>query len=135
MNKNKNLNLTMNLRQTNKQKGFTLWSFMFTAAVVIFCIYIGALLVPVYSADSAIKNALNASLENVKRENVRKKEIIKAVDKRLYIDGIYEGPDMKKVLFVKKEKAGTTVTIDYKKEVPLFYNIGMYLDFKHEVVK
>ncbi|MGH1426659.1 MAG: DUF4845 domain-containing protein [Arenicella sp.] len=117
------------------QKGLTVWSFLFVGGVVIFCMYIGALLVPVYTADGAIKDALESSVEKVSRSNIRKKDIIKEIDKRLYIDGVYDIPDLKEAVQVKKLRSGTTVSVDYKKEIPLFYNIGMYLDFKHVIEK
>ncbi len=120
---------------SHHQKGLTMWSFLFVGGVVIFCMYIGALLVPVYTADGAIKDALESSVEKVSRSNIRKKDIIKEIDKRLYIDGVYDIPDLKEAVQVKKLRSGTTVSVDYKKEIPLFYNIGMYLDFKHVIEK
>ena len=119
----------------HRQQGITMWSFLFVGAVIIFCVIVGAKLVPVYSENSAIKSALEASVENVARADVRKKKIVQTIDKRLYIDGFYDIPDLNEAVQIKKERSGTTITLDYKKEVPLFYNIGMYLDFKHVIEK
>ncbi len=119
----------------HRQKGLTLWSFLFVGGVVIFCMYVGALLVPVYTADGAIGDALESSVANVERQNIRKKDIMREIDKRLYVDGIYDVPDLKEAVQIEKLKSGTTVSVIYKKEVPLFYNIGMYLDFKHVIEK
>ena len=130
MNKQKNISFKI-----NSQSGFTLWGFLSTGAMVIFIIYIVALLVPVYAADSAIKKALKNSVEIVERQNIKKKSLIKDIDKRLYVDGIYEGPDLNEAVNVKREKSVTKVTIEYRKDIPLFYNIGMHLDFKHLVEK
>ena len=130
MNKQKNISFNI-----NSQSGFTLWGFLSTGAIVIFIIYIVALLVPVYAADSAIKKALKNSVEIVERQNIKKKSLIKDIDKRLYVDGIYEGPDLNEAVNVKREKSVTKVTVEYRKDIPLFYNIGMHLDFKHLVEK
>ena len=130
MNKQKNISFKM-----NSQSGFTMWGFLSTGAIVIFIIYIVALLVPVYAADSAIKKALNNSLETLERQNIKKKSLIVDIDKRLYVDGVYEGPDLNEAVNVKREKSVTKVTVEYRKDIPLFYNIGMHLDFKHFVEK
>ena len=130
MNKQKNISFNI-----NSQSGFTLWGFLSTGAIVIFIIYIVALLVPVYAADSAIKKALKNSVEIVERQNIKKKSLIKDIDKRLYVDGVYEGPDLNEAVNVKREKSVTKVTVEYRKDIPLFYNIGMHLDFKHLVEK
>ena len=130
MNKQKNISFKI-----NSQSGFTLWGFLSTGAIVIFIIYIVALLVPVYAADSAIKKALKNSVEIVERQNIKKKSLIKDIDKRLYVDGVYEGPDLNEAVNVKREKSVTKVTVEYRKDIPLFYNIGMHLDFKHLVEK
>ena len=118
-----------------RQKGITMWSFAFVVGVIGLFFYIGINLVPVYSENVAMKDALEASLKNVGRAEVRKKKIIETVDKRLYIDGYYDVPDLNEVLKVEKKRTGTKVTLEYKKEVPLFYNIGIYLDFKHVIEK
>lgn len=125
---NKNLNFS-------KQKGFSMWSFLFVGGVFIFCLYVGAKLVPVYTADSAIQKAFNNSLEGLSNDQLRKKSIAKDVEQRIYIDGIYNGPVIQDSLEIKKTKKGTELTIAYKEQVPLFFNIGMYLDFSHVIEK
>ena len=129
---NKQMN---NLTRIKSQAGITFWSFLFVGGVVILFMYIGALLVPVYTSDGAIGKALKHSIEGVPLQELRKQSIAKKVDQKLYIDGIYEGPDMNEVLEVKKTKQGTKITIKYRKDIPLFYNIGMHLDFNHEEIK
>ena len=118
-----------------KQKGFTLWSFLFVAGVVILAMYIGAKLVPVYTVDSAIKAALNDAVEKTSLQNLRKNQLIKDINQKLYIDGVYEPPAFEEVLNIKKTREGTTVSVDYREDVPLFLNIGLYLDFSHSVEK
>jgi len=117
------------------QSGITFWSFLFTGGIVILGLYIGALLVPVYTADSAVKKALQHSIEGVPLQELRKKALVKKVDQKLYIDGVYEGPDLNEALDVKKTKEGTKITINYRKDIPLFFNIGMHLNFDHEEIR
>ena len=129
---NKQMN---NLTKIKYQAGITFWSFLFTGGVFIFFLYIGALLVPVYTSDGAIGKALKDAVEGVPVQEIRKKEIIKSVDRKLYVDGVYEGPDLTESVEIAKTKEGTKITLKYRKEIPLFYNIGMHLDFNHEEIK
>lgn len=128
-------NQTNNIMKIKSQSGFTLWGFLFTAAVVLFVMYVGALLVPVYTSDNAVGKALEFEVEKFSAQDLRKKPLIHKVDQKLYIDGIYEGPDLNESLEVKKTKEGIKVSLKYRKDIPLFYNIGIHLDFEHEELK
>lgn len=119
----------------NKQSGFTMWSFIFTSAVVLFAVYIIALLIPAYSADSSIENSLNQSMEKLSVQEIKKAKILLNLDRDLNLDGFYNVPDLSESVEIIKSREGAEVVVAYKKEIPLFFNIGMYLDFKHEVQK
>lgn len=129
---NKQKNIPLNIKA---QTGFTLWSFLFTAGVVLLFMYVGFLLVPIYASDNAISKALTASVDELPAQEIRKKILTTKLDRRLYIDGVYEGPDLKEVLEVEKTREGTNVKLEYRENVHLFFNIGMHLDFKHEIKK
>jgi len=65
-----------NISKINQQKGWTMWSLMFVLGVVGLFAYVGFQLVPVYSANSNIKNAMQLAILrriltlNVLRENL-----------------------------------------------------------------
>ena len=124
-----------NLVNIKSQSGFTFWGFLFVSAVVLFLMYVGALLVPVYSSDKAVSRALELEVEKFSAQDLRKKPLIHKINQKLYIDGIYEGPDLNESLEVKKTKEGIKVIVKYRKDIPLFHNIGMHLDFEHEELK
>ena len=117
------------------QSGFTFWSLLFTGGVVVFFVYIGVLLVPVYTTDKAVGSALKNAVEGVPLPELRKRILANKIKQKLNIDSIYNGPDIDESIEIKKTKGGTVVTIKYRKDIPLFYNIGMHLDFDHEEIK
>ena len=132
MNMNKQKTIPIKFKS---QSGFTFWSLLFTGGVIVFAIYIIVLLVPVYTSDKAIGTALQNAVKGVPLPELRKRTIVSKIDQKLNIDGIYNGPDIHESIDIKKTKEGTEVTIKYRKDIPLFYNIGMHLDFDHKEIK
>ena len=82
----------MMYKQSNKkpsssyrQQGGTMWSLLFNCALVLFVLYVGSKMVPVYSASSAVKVALEQSLDNVvSLQSFRERELVNNIAKFLY---------------------------------------------------
>ena len=136
MNKIKSSGLVLRQGKNNyRQQGGSMWSFLFNCGLLLFIAYLGMMLGPAYFENSAVKKAVDASIAQFSAPaQINKRDMIKSIDDRLYIDGI-SGVDVKNSLDVKKDKGSATVSFNYEKKIPLFYNINVLLDFPHTVIK
>jgi hypothetical protein len=110
-----------------KQLGISLGGLMAGAVVLIALAMIALKLTPSYIEFFAIKKALNA-LAQESRGGASVAEVRKGFDQRATIDDIssVKGSDLE----VTKEGGVVVVGIAYRKEIPLFSNIGVYIEFK-----
>jgi len=111
----------------SKQLGISLGGLMAGAAVLIVLAMIGMKLLPSYIEFFAVKKAVNA-LASESRAGTTVTEIRKNFDQRATIDDInsIKGSDLE----VTKDSGGIVITAAYRKEIPLFANIGVYIDFR-----
>jgi hypothetical protein len=111
----------------SKQLGISLGGLMAGAAVLIVLAMIGMKLLPSYIEFFAVKKAVNA-LASESRAGTTVTEIRKNFDQRATIDDInsIKGADLE----VTKDSGGIVITAAYRKEIPLFANIGVYIDFR-----
>jgi hypothetical protein len=117
------------------QQGGTMWGLLFNCAIVLFIMYIGAKLVPVYNANSAIGNALESAVSDIESiQNFSERRFIKSMNKRLYVDGVGI-PNFPNSMSIEKTKDTLKVVVAYEEKVPLFYNIGLYLEFENTAEK
>lgn len=120
----------------SRQQGWTIWSLLFSIAVVMFFAYVGMKLVPVYSSNNNIKNAMEVAFENSGSvRSLQRSEYINKLNRQLYLDGTHKLIDFKKELTFTKAKNNVTARVDYFREVPLFFNISLKVDFINEVTK
>lgn len=113
----------------NRQGGWTFWSLIFTLGVLAFFSYIGMQLVPVYSANNNIENAMVQSVEGADLRTIGRGQIITKMNKQLYLDGTYELLDYKKDLDVKRSRNKFTLQIKYERRVPVAGNINIVVSF------
>ena len=116
-----------------RQQGWTFWSLLFTASVLIFFGYVGMQLVPVYASNNNIKNAMRVAIEGSDLRKVNRATIIKNMNKQLYLDGSHELLDYKNELKIKRTRNRFTLEADYDQKIPLFYNISIMVDFNPKV--
>lgn len=111
----------------NKQLGISLGGLMAGAAVLIVCAMIGLKLAPSYIEFFAVKKAVNA-LATESRGSATVAEIRKSFDQRATIDDIntIKGSDLE----ITKDSGGIVISASYRREIPLFSNIGVYIDFR-----
>ena len=111
----------------NKQLGLSLGGLMAGAAVLIVCAMVGLKLAPSYIEFFAIKKAVNA-LATESRGSATVSEIRKNFDQRATIDDIntIKGSDLE----ITKDSGGLVISASYRREIPLFSNIGVYIDFR-----
>ena len=122
-------------KNIDQQKGWTLWSLLFVAGVLILFTYIGFQLVPVYTSNESVKKAMQLALDNVSGSNVSKAAVIKTLDNQLNLDGILGIIDYKKDLEVKRTQRELFIRVNYQRNVDLFYNLSLVATFENEVKK
>jgi Tfp pilus assembly major pilin PilA len=109
-----------------KQLGISLGGLMVGAAIFVVLAMIGMKLGPSYLEFASIKKAVVAIAQEKPGATVI--EVRKAFDARATIDAIssIEGKD----LDVTKDGGELVITAAYRKEIPLFANIGVHIDFR-----
>lgn len=112
----------------NKQLGVSLSGLLIVAVILIAIALLGLKLVPSYLEFFAIKKAVVA-LASEKRGGGGSavNEIRRSFDARAVIDDIssIKGADLE----VTKDGTDLVVSATYRKEVPLFANLGVYIEF------
>ncbi|RBP49271.1 DUF4845 domain-containing protein [Arenicella xantha] len=111
------------------QGGWTFWSMAFTLSVLMFFAYVGMQLVPVYSANQNIQNAIFRSVEGSDLRKVSRAEVIKRINQQLYLDGSHKILDYKNDLKITRSRNSFLVQAKYERKVPLFFNISVAVDF------
>ena len=107
------------------QQGVTLSGLFVVLFILIFGALLAMKLIPAYIEYGTAKNAIQAIARD--RSGQSPAEIRRAFDARAAID------DIKAVkssdLDITKEGGETVIGFAYRKEVPLFGNLGVYIDF------
>jgi hypothetical protein len=112
--------------QHRKQHGVTITSLVIALVVVIFVALLGFKLIPSFMEFRAMKGAISAIARE--KQNGTVAEIRRAFDSRQAIDDFssVKAAD----LDVTKQGNQIVIAFAYRKEVPLFANIGIYIDFR-----
>ncbi len=116
-----------------RQAGWTFWSLLFTLSVLVFFAYVVIQLVPVYSANENIKNAMNQSVDDEDLLKVNRTTIVRNLDAQLYLDGSHKLLDYKTDLVVRRSRQVFAVETHYQREIPMFFNISLLLKFDNVV--
>ena len=122
-------------KNIDQQKGWTLWSLLFVAGVLILFTYIGFQLVPVYTSNESVKKAMQQALDNVSSSKVNRTAVIRTLDNQLNLDGILGIIDYKTDLEVKRTQRELFIRVNYQRSVDLFYNLSLVATFENEVKK
>jgi len=111
----------------SKQLGISLMGLIMGAVVLIALALLGMKLGPSYIEFFAIKKAVSA-LASESRGGASVAEIRKGFDQRAMVDAIdsVKGSDLE----VTKDASGLVVAANYRREIPLVANIGVYIDFR-----
>jgi hypothetical protein len=114
-----------NLRTIRVQQGVTITSLVIALIVAIFAALLGFKLIPPYLEFRAMKGAIQAIAKE--QQNGTVNDIRRAFNSRQAIDDFTSV----KATDLDISKQGNTVVIAfaYRKEVPLFASIGLYIDF------
>lgn len=111
-----------------RQRGITLMGLILGSAVVVVLALLFMRLVPSYIEYFTIKKALVAIANEVKGRGVQANEVRRSFQNRSVID------DIKSVshtdLEITRQGNDYLIVAAYRKEIPLFANIGVYIDFE-----
>ena len=109
-----------------KQLGVSLGGLMAGSVIFIVVAMLGMKLLPSYLEFFAIKKAVNAIAQEKRTASVA--DIRKTFDARATIDDIntVKGSDLE----VTKDGNELVISANYRKEVPLAGNVGVYIDFR-----
>jgi hypothetical protein len=109
----------------NLQRGLTLGGLIVWLFILVVAALLGMKLVPAYMEYGTARNAIEA----IAREGNAgtPAEVRRAFDSRAAIDDIntVKGSDLE----ITKQGGEMVIGFAYRKEVPLFANVGVYLDF------
>lgn len=109
----------------NKQGGVTLSGLIVALFVLVIVGVLGMKLVPAYMEYGTAKNAIDAIARE--RNATTPAEVRRAFELRSAIDDItaVKAAD----LSITKQGSDMAISFSYRKEVPLFANVGVYMDF------
>jgi hypothetical protein len=108
------------------QSGVTLTGTIMVLFVLVFLALFAMKMLPAYIEYGTAKKAIEAIARD-RTGAATPQEVRRAFDARAQIDNIdvLKGSDLE----VTKDGAGLVIAFAYRKEVPLFSNLGMYIDF------
>ena len=113
-----------------KQSGMTMLGFLITLAVVMFFLYCGMKILPMYTEFYSVKKAL-ASIANEQNAQITSKDKIRALFARqMQID--YVSVIKPEMLKIESTDTGYNMLMDYERRTPLFANLDVVAKFHAE---
>jgi len=111
----------------NRQLGITLMGLIVGAVVLIFAAVLAMKLVPSYLEYNSVRKALSGIAVDTRGRGASVADIRRAFENRSAIDNIdsVKSSDLE----ISKEGNDYVVAAAWRREVPLFANIGVYIDF------
>ena len=120
----------------NKQQGWTMWGLIVALGLVIFFVYIGMKLVPIYNQNMSVKNAMETAFTRVESlRTLKKAKYVSFVQRQLYLDEAHRDIAFQDLIDFRRDKRNIVVTLDYSQVVPLFFNISLKVDFNESITE
>jgi Tfp pilus assembly protein PilE len=109
----------------DRQRGITVSGLIVWLVVFIFLALLAMKLIPSYMEYASARNAIQAISRE--RNAATPADVRRFFDQRAQIDDItvIKGSDLE----VTKQGNDMVISFTYRKDVPLFANVGLYLDF------
>ena len=111
-----------------RQRGVTLMGLIIWSVVVVLVALLGMRLLPSYIEYFTVKKTITAIANEVRGRGVQVAEVRRSFQNRSVIDDIksIDATD----LIVNRQGNDYEIVAQYRKEIPLFANIGIYIDFE-----
>ena len=115
----------MHNKTGGRQGGVTLSGLFIWLFILIILALLAMKLIPAYMEYGTAKNAIQAIARD--RQTSTPQEVRRAFDARAQIDNIsaLKSADLE----ISRDASGVVIAFAYRKEVPLFANLGLYIDF------
>ena len=111
-----------------RQRGITLMGLIMGSFVLVLVALLAMRLLPSYIEYFTIKKAIVSISKEMAGREGNVSDVRRAFENRSAVD------DIKSIkatdLFVDKEGNGFLISASYRREIPLFANIGVYIDFE-----
>ena len=114
-----------------KQNGWTIWTMLLAAAVLVTVALLVMKLTPHYMDNAKLAAALEYVTNDSRAANMTRREILREMKNKLYIDYGDELIDLDESLVIEKRRGAMTLSLDYEVVVPLVANISALLDFNN----
>jgi len=111
-----------------RQRGVTLMGLIVGAVILIFVALLGMKLLPSYIEFFAVKKALAGINAQTQGRGASVGEIRRMFENRSAVDDInsVKSSDLE----ISKDGNNYLVVASYRKEIPLFANLGIFIDFR-----
>lgn len=110
-----------------RQRGITLMGLIMGSFVLVFVALLVMRLLPSYIEYFTIKKAVVAISNETRDRGASVSEVRRAFDNRSAIDNMTSV--LSSDLEITKVGNGFQIVAAYRKEIPLFFNVGIYIDF------
>ncbi len=113
------------------QNGWTIWTLLLTVAVLLAVVLLFMKLTPHYLDNYKLESALEHVSTNSRVANMTRREIIRELKNKLYIDYGDELINLDESLVIEKGRGGMSLSLDYEVVVPLVANVSALLAFNN----
>ena len=115
----------------NNQKGWTIWTLLLAAAILVSLALLTMKLTPHYLDNYKLEAALVYVTSDSRTANLTRRQIINNMKDKLYIDYGHELIDLDESLVIEKRKGSMNLSLEYEVVVPLVANVSALLDFRN----
>ncbi len=114
-----------------RQRGISFLSLIAIVALLGFAVVIGLKLIPIYMDSWKIDGIMTAVISDPGIKEQSRQDVIKAMLKRLDIDGVdaVNYRNYKESMTITKRKNSVTISIFYRVETPLIGNLSLVAEF------
>jgi hypothetical protein len=115
------------------QRGVTMIGWIFLLIPMAVVVYGAIRVFPEYLNYYKVVTALKETATQLKDDEALSPPAIKNAVQRRFDTGYVDDMDASKDIVVTKEESGWTMTVDYERVVPMFFNVNLLLVFKTTV--
>lgn len=115
------------------QRGWTIWSLLGVAALIVAAALLFMKLMPVYLDNYKLQEAMHSIAEDPRVSEWDKRKIVREMNNILYIDYGTDIVDLNNALSLEKSDTQSFIKVEYEVVVPLVYNVSALVNFNNQV--